>query len=419
MSDATRVRRMPVAWGDDTPGEFLTQLPDEDGPWRQQVMTAWHFAFAVVIAVVALSLADNDAPAVAYVVLAVYAAAYALVMVPAMRRPDGRRVYVFLAVSAAAATAIAFLAPVGLLILYCVFPHVFAVLNRVAAKFAGVLAIAALAAVGIVVHDGTDAGSVVDAIVTVLVALLISIGLGFVTSVLIRESERRGRLIAELERTRAELAEAHHEAGVLAERQRMAREIHDTLAQGFTSVLMLVQAADASLDSDPEGTRRRLDLAARTARENLAEARALVAAQDPVELAGASLPDALGRVVAGLAEELDIAAEFRVVGDPRDLPAATQVVVVRAVQECLANVRKHAGATAVDAELTYRETGVRLMVRDDGCGFDTAVADCVNGGNGSGGYGLRGMRARIEQARGTLEITSAPGAGTTVRVEVP
>jgi signal transduction histidine kinase len=407
---------MPAGWGDDPPGEFLTQLPDEDGPWRQQVMTAWHFAFAVVVAVVALSLADNDAPAASYAVLAVYAAAYALVMVPAMRRPDGRRVYVFLAVSAAAATAIAFLAPVGLLILYCVFPHVFAVLNRVVLKFAGVLCIAALAAVGIIVHDGTDAGSVVDAVVTVLVALLISIGLGFVTSVLIRESERRGRLIAELERTRAELAEAHHEAGVLAERQRLAREIHDTLAQGFTSLIMLVQAADASLESDPEGTRRRLDLAARTARENLAEARALVAAQDPAELAGDSLPDALGRAVAGLAEELEIAAEFRVAGEPRDLPAATQAVLVRTVQECLANVRKHAAATAVEAELTYRQTGVRLTVRDNGCGFDTAAPAP---GNGTGGYGLRGMRARIEQARGILEITSAPGAGTTVRAEIP
>lgn len=401
-----------------TPWE--TSIPVDPGVWRRQVLTVWHFSFAMVVTVSTLIMVDRHAPFAAYLVMGAYAVGYVYLMAPAMQKPEGYRAYVFLALTFATVTTLAFLAPGGLVILYVAFPHFFAVLDRFRTKLAGVAVTAAAAFAGSVAHDGASGGSVLDAFVTVTAALLTSLGMGFVTAVLIRESERRGKLIGELERTRAELAEANHEAGVLAERQRMAREIHDTLAQGFTSLLMLVQAADASLDTDPEGTRRRLDLAARTARENLAEARALVAAQDPVELAGGSLTDALGRAVAGLAEELDIAADFRVAGTPRDLPAATQVVLVRTLQECLANIRKHAAATEVHAELAYRPIGVRLTVADNGRGFTVPRdGDHAAAAPGTSGYGLRGMRARIEQARGTLDIAGAPGAGTTVCAEVP
>ncbi|MCF2528295.1 sensor histidine kinase [Yinghuangia soli] len=397
----------------DEAGPWTSTLPEEDGEWRTKVLWVWHFAYALVIVIAVVLLADHGASPWGYAALAGYAAAYAGLMAPSMQRPGGYRAYLYLAVAVGASAVMAFTAPAGLVILYVVFPHLWAVLDTVWIRTAAIGLTAVLAVAGTAVHDGEGGTSVVGALVTVAIAMLTSLGLGFVTSVLIHESERRGRLIEELERTRAELAEANHEAGVLAERQRLAREIHDTLAQGFTSLVMLVQAAEATLDTDVESTRRRLDLAARTARENLADARALVAAQDPVELAGGTLQDALGRAVAGLAEELEIAAEFRVAGTPRDLPATTQVVLVRTVQECLANVRKHAAATSVDAELAYRPDSVRLVVRDNGCGFAAPA------GNGPGGYGLRGMRARIEQARGTLEITGAPGEGTTVRVEIP
>jgi signal transduction histidine kinase len=234
------------------------------------------------------------------------------------------------------------------------------------------------------------------------------------TQVIMREAERRGELIRELETVRADLDEAHHTAGVLAERQRLSHEIHDTLAQGFTSLLMLIQAADATVGKDPVATRERLALAEATARDNLAEARALVAALAPAPLQGMPLDLALERVCARTADELRVPVAARVLGPPRELPAATQVVLLRAAQEALSNVRKHAAANSADVRLTYRPAGMLLEVVDDGRGFKP-VAETPDGGS----YGLRGMRARVEQVRGTLEIMSAPGEGTTVRVEIP
>jgi signal transduction histidine kinase len=254
---------------------------------------------------------------------------------------------------------------------------------------------------------------VATALINVVLALLIALLLGTFTQIMMREAERRGVLIRELEAVRADLDEAHHKAGVLAERQRLSHEIHDTLAQGFTSLLMLIQAADATVDKDPAATRERLALAEATARDNLAEARALVAALAPAPLQGMPLDLALERVCARTGDELGVPVSARVLGPPRELPADVQVVLLRAAQEALSNVRKHAAAGSADVRLTYRPAGVLLEVEDDGRGFKP-VADTPNGS-----YGLRGMRARVEQAHGTLEIISAPGEGTTVRVEIP
>ena len=113
---------------------------------------------------------------------------------------------------------------------------------------------------------------------------------------IIAQSAERAEIIDQLEATRAELSAAQHEAGRMAERQRLSADIHDTLAQGFTSILMLIQAAQADLDGSHPRAGKHLDLAARTARENLAEARALVADLAPAQLEGATLPDALRRL---------------------------------------------------------------------------------------------------------------------------
>jgi signal transduction histidine kinase len=190
----------------------------------------------------------------------------------------------------------------------------------------------------------------------------------------------------------------------------MAREIHDTLAQGFTSVLMLVQAAEATLDTDPETTRERLSLAAQTARENLAEARSLVGDVGPADLAQMPLDTVLRRVVERTGRELRIGADVLVSGDSRPLSPNTQVVLLRVVQEALANVRKHAQAGSVAVRLAYRPADVRLEITDDGVGFDPA--ECP-------GFGLSSMRSRVEQVEGTVRLLSAPGSGTTVEVEVP
>ena len=242
------------------------------------------------------------------------------------------------------------------------------------------------------------------------------IGLAFVygrfANTIIDQSQDRADLIGQREAPRAELASVHHEAGTLAERQRLAGEIHDTLAQGFSSVIMLLQAAETGLGPDAPGpARRQISLAADTARENLAEARGLVAALAPAELASENLPGALRRVTKRLGTETGIEATFTDEGESRPLPAPLDVVLLRVAQEALANVRKHAAARTVQVGLRYAGPIVSLQVSDDGRGFT------VDGS--TDGYGLRGMRERLGQVNGRIEVTSAPGAGTCVRAEVP
>jgi signal transduction histidine kinase len=228
---------------------------------------------------------------------------------------------------------------------------------------------------------------------------------------IIEQSAERADLITQLEATRAELAEVSRQAGALAERQRLANEIHDTLAQGFSSILMLVQAADAQLELAPGSARAQLDLAAQTARDNLAEARSLVSGLASAQLQAGTLTDALRRVAERSGAELGIDASFEIAGPDRSLPAATEVVLLRTGQEALANVRKHASASTVAVRLWYAAGRVRLEVTDDGVGFDPAAVN--------GGYGLRGMRGRVAEAGGTVTVRSAPGDGTSVLVEVP
>ena len=228
---------------------------------------------------------------------------------------------------------------------------------------------------------------------------------------IIEQSTERADLITQLEATRAELAGVSREAGALAERQRLASEIHDTLAQGFSSILMLMQAAEAQLERSPGTARGQLELAAQTARDNLAEARTLVSGLAPAQLQAGTLTDALRRITGRSAAELGIDARFEIAGPDRALPAAIEVVLLRTGQEALANVRKHAAASTVTVLLCYSADVVRLEVTDDGVGFDPAVVN--------GGYGLRGMRGRVAEAGGIVTVSSAPGDGTSVQVEVP
>jgi signal transduction histidine kinase len=227
----------------------------------------------------------------------------------------------------------------------------------------------------------------------------------------IQQSLERAALITQLESTRAELAAAHHEAGVLAERQRLAGEIHDTLAQGFASIVTLLQATLGAGDPRTDNDRRHLEMALATARENLAVARTLVTALSPAELESSTLAEALRRVADATAAAADIEVAAEATGTARRLPMGTEVVLLRVCQEALANVRKHAAARQVSVRLCYADGVVRLTVADDGGGFDI---DLVNGG-----YGLHGMRERVRQVGGTIQVRSAVGAGTEISVEVP
>jgi len=225
----------------------------------------------------------------------------------------------------------------------------------------------------------------------------------------------------------AQLLVQAREAGVLDERQRMAGEIHDVLAQGLTGIVTQLEAADQAADrehdrpadqaADRENDRRRhLDTAKRLARDSLAEARRSVQTLRPQPLAGAALPDALAEVVDGWSARNGVSAELITTGTAQPLLPEIEATLLRTAQEALANVARHARAGRVALTLSYIEDLVSLDVRDDGAGFDPARRRTEQY---DGGYGLTAMRERVQRVAGTLEVESEPGAGTAISACVP
>lgn len=243
-----------------------------------------------------------------------------------------------------------------------------------------------------------------------LFTITFAILLGTWITRIVAQSQERAELIRKLEESQEEVGRLSRETGIAAERARLAAEIHDTLAQGFTSLVTLVQAAESELDRDVEKARGHLTLAARTARENLTEARALVAGLTPTALGTGSLDQAVRRQLERFAEETTTAVTYRVDGDSGTLSTVHEVVLLRMVQESLTNVRKHAEATEVAITLRVTESRASMTVRDNGVGFDAAEPVC--------GFGLAGMRNRASQVGGRLTVHSGAG-GTTVELEVP
>lgn len=305
-----------------------------------------------------------------------------------------------LAVLLAVAQAVS---PPSSFVLFALCPHVF-ILLRARWAITAVAVFNLVPVVRLAGHPGLAFGAAVIAAVVVVFAATF----GRWINRIIEQSTERARLIAALAAAQDDLARAERDAGVLAERHRLTAEIHDTLAQGFTSIVMLLHAADAAETLDQ--ARPYLGQASRTARENLAEARALIATLPPAALDESSLPEAVRRLAGRLAEETGITAECTVTGTVRPLSAATEAVVLRCAQEALANVRKHAVAATVTLDLDYQPGKVLLRVRDDGTGFDPTRGR---------GHGLTSMRSRVAGTGGTLDVSSAPSVGTTVTVEVP
>lgn len=234
-------------------------------------------------------------------------------------------------------------------------------------------------------------------------------------SLMIYRAERvtgeQADVIRELRETQRELAEVERSKGVLEERARVAGEIHDTLAQGFASIVLLSRAAQRS-GSSPDV----LPAIEETAQENLQAARRLVEAIRPPELESASLADALDRQVsASLPGEIQ--ARFRVVGEPRRLSGAVEVTMLRAAQEALLNVRAHADAGQVDVTLSYLDDVVALDVRDDGIGFVPGTVS--DRGSLTGGQGLRALEQRARSMAGELTIEPNQGGGSVVSVLLP
>lgn len=245
------------------------------------------------------------------------------------------------------------------------------------------------------------------AVVGCALGMLAAIALVAYIAVLDHEGRKRQQLYDELAAAQAEREAAEREAGILTERQRLSREIHDTLTQGFASIALHLDAALADMPAQSPASRQ-VGRAMRTARENLDESRRLVQALRPVHLDHARLPDAVRQLTSRLADETGMSASTVVTGDPVTLEAAADRELLRVVQEALTNIRRHAHAHEVTVTLSYLDDLVMIDVADDGCGFKVQDA--------SRGVGLDAMRERAQSLGGTLTVESAPGEGTTVAV---
>lgn len=374
----------------------------------------WDLYFTIGYGLSAAMLLDTMAPAAqrtgSVICLGLMAACYVGFGRRAILAEDyGRRAWAFVGcVSLLFCVAVAF-TPMTAFALFVVGPLVFMTLGlRQAIPVVVVVSLAPAVIVGALARS---LGPLLHQLPISLLSLAFALLVGTYLDRIIRQSSERADLIGQLEASRAEVERLSHEAGVSAERTRLSAEIHDTLAQGFTSIITLVQAAESDIGRDDDQARRRLDLIARTARENLGEARALVGALAPSALGSGSLDEAIGRLVERAGEEIGVGAHFRTEGPPRPLPTAVEVVLLRAAQEALANVRRHADAREITVHLAYGDAAVELRVRDDGRGFTPEQRP--------EGFGLPGMRKRAEQAGGALTVHSDVGAGTEIAVRIP
>jgi signal transduction histidine kinase len=211
----------------------------------------------------------------------------------------------------------------------------------------------------------------------------------------------------------ARLAERRHEAAIVEERNRMAREIHDTLAQAFTGIIIQLEAAEYALANRPEQTGERLTRARDLAKQGLAEARRSVWALRPQALEADGLMDALAGLLRQMTGATSVQASFQAHGVPRPLPPAMEHDLLRIGQEAVTNALRHASAKTLRMELSFEEDHVGLTIKDDGQGFDPGRTAAGHR------FGLTGMRERADRFGGRLTIHSGPGAGTEVKVVVP
>ncbi len=381
--------------------------------WWVRSVPGWHAAFALFVVIAAALLLVSESPGRGWAALALLAVttAYAGLAVPAVPG-RGWRPRAYLAVLVPGLTLALVGEPRLNFLLFIAFPQTWVFTRTRREGTAWTVATAAAGLVGMGLAHG-DAARTADVAVSMLVSVAFTCALGFWISQVVEQSEVRAELIGELESTRAELAAAHHESGVAAERARWAGDIHDTLAQGFTGIVLLAQSAAAS--ATDEATRRRLEVIEEAARAGLAEARTLVAAMSPVGLEDAgTLGEALHRLAERVSRESGVQVQVVLADhDPLDLPKAQQVVLLRAAQEALGNVRKHAGARSAQVVLTSADGRATLEVRDDGVGIRAADVEATTG------FGLAGMRRRVEEAGGVFEVVGEPGSGTRLRIAVP
>ncbi len=202
---------------------------------------------------------------------------------------------------------------------------------------------------------------------------------------------------------------------VLAERSRIAREIHDTLAQGFVGIGLQLEAVRANLIEPPDAAKQHLDMAGNLVAHNLAEARRTVWNLRSSSLEDVSLSEALSNVMKQLTEGARIETRIKVSGAERKLSGRIESNLLRIGQEAILNAVKHACAQRIEVHLQFDARSVSLQVRDDGRGFDIEKAPAA----GQGHFGLTGMRERAGQTGGRLRVNSSEGVGTEITLTVP
>ena len=278
---------------------------------------------------------------------------------------------------------------------------------RVAVPAVALLTVATIARIS-AAREAVDASVLVGPLIGATVAVVIVV----VYRDLAEQTRQRTALIEQLTATRDELAASQHQAGILAERERLARELHDTVTQGLTSIVLVLRAIRDSSQPAADTHSGQLDTAIASAQEVLSQTRRMVQAMTPAELAGNSLPEAIAKV----ADDSGLPARVHIDGEPAAVPTPVAVALLRATQEALANVAKHAAAHRVDVTVSYLPEVISLDVIDDGVGFDTAQPYGRSTGTG---LGLAGIRARAAEIDGSVEIDSQPGRGTALNVTVP
>lgn len=257
------------------------------------------------------------------------------------------------------------------------------------------------------------------------IGMVVALGIAKAQQALVQDGIERQRLITSLyaaqEESAAltdELARVQRAEGATSERTRLSRDIHDGIAQGFSSILLLARAA--LTEDDPQRLREILRHVESGAAQGLEESRRVVGALAPTDLDEGSLTGAVRRVTQRFTAETGVAAEVVVPGPLPPLATTSEVALLRSVQGALANVRVHAAATRVVVSLDETGDSVRVDVVDDGRGFDTeGWQSRLPVSAGEGGYGLRATRARLHELGGGLTIESAPGEGTALSAWLP
>ncbi|MFJ9197665.1 sensor histidine kinase [Streptomyces flaveolus] len=384
--------------------------PSADDLWSVS-LRRWNAVCWVLFAAMAVGLATMEGPGGsrygALALLGCVVLCYAVLD----RFPDNPvvRPQVYLSVLVGALGGLAYLGGSYAALFMVTLPHywMFGRTPRVSMAFLGLATATTLA--GSWYRQGWSLEFFGETMVSTLIVVAVGVLIGLWAHAVVAQSSERARLIVALERAQAQLSEAHQRQGAADERERMARDIHDTLAQGFASIVVLAEAARAGLGTEPARSAQQLRSIESTARENLAEARELVgSAQRRGGAAAGTVAQTLRRVLDRFTEDTGLSVS----SDLADVRCdqQTRIALVRCTQESLANVRKHARASTVGVVLARRPYGVELEITDDGIGFVPEE---------STGFGLDGMRKRLAELGGRLTVTSSVGDGTRVLAVIP